>query len=163
MNYIYILPTIADPYGFVKRKACEKFNILSPVIKKSQKGKPYFENSNVYFNITHSRDFLAVAIGKAQVGIDAEFLRKADLRVANRFCESEKEYIFEADSDRRFFEIWTKKEAYLKYNGVGISGGLTSFNVLENPQMFKTFIINEYILTVCSNEEYRIEEENEIQ
>ncbi len=162
MNIIYIITKEINHYDFVKQKLKEKFNIDCSEILKTEKGKPYIENSDIHFNITHSKDFRAVAIGQAQVGIDAEFLRKADLRVAKRFTKPEQEYISETDSDNRFFEIWTKKEAYLKYLGVGLSGGLDSFNVLEKNDMFKTFIINGFIITVCSEEEYRIEDIYEI-
>ncbi len=158
MNIIYILKAQRDPYEFVKQKLNKKVNIF-----KTPHGKPYIENGEIYFNITHAGDFKAVAIGKAEVGIDAETLRKPDLRVARRFTQAEREYILESDSDNRFFEIWTKKEAYLKYKGSGLSGGLNTFNVLEMPQMFKTFVLNDCMLTVCSSEEYRIEEQNEIQ
>ncbi|MDR3361228.1 MAG: 4'-phosphopantetheinyl transferase superfamily protein, partial [Bifidobacteriaceae bacterium] len=41
----------------------------------------------------------------------------------------------EEDASRRFLEIWTKKEAYLKWRGTGLAGGLESFSVLA-PEPF---------------------------
>lgn len=163
MNIIYVTTTKTDVYEFVKQKLKEDFNISDVSFNRNPKGKPYIENGNIYFNITHSKDFTAVAIGKAQVGIDAEYLGTADLRVIKRFTKPEQDYIRKDDSNNRFFEIWTKKEAYLKYKGVGLSGGLNSFNVLEIPQMFKSFVIGKVIVTVCSDEQYSMEDKNEIQ
>lgn len=163
MNIIYVIKTQTDIYEFVKQKLKEKFNITDFRILKTEKGKPYIENENIFFNITHSGNLKAVAIGQSKVGIDAEFLRKPNLKVAKRFTKPEQDYILENDSDNRFFEIWTKKEAYLKYKGVGLSYGLDKFNVLEMPSMFKTFEMDGYIITVCSESEYKLEESNEIQ
>ena len=63
----------------------------------------------------------------------------------------------EADSYNRFFEIWTQKEAYLKFKGTGISGGLNRFNVFEIPEKINTFIIDGYVISVCSEKEFEIE------
>lgn len=158
MNKIYILTAQDDAYEFIKQKLKENFDIENPVILKTEKGKPYIENGRVCFNVSHSANLKVVAIGNSEVGIDVELLRRVDLSVARRFTQEEYNYITQTDSNNRFFEIWTKKEAYLKYKGMGISGGLSSFNVLEMPQMFQTFLKNGYIITVCSDEKYRIED-----
>ena len=79
-------------------------------------GKPHFKNSPLFFSISHSENVVAVAISEREVGVDVEKLRNVRKGVANRFFTgSEAEY---AGSDaERFFEIWTKKEAYAKAKG----------------------------------------------
>ena len=157
MNIIYVTTTKTDVYEFVKQKLKEDFNISDVSFNRNPKGKPYIENGNIYFNITHSKDFTAVAIGKAQVGIDAEYLGTADLRVIKRFTKPEQDYIRRDDSNNRFFEIWTKKEAFLKYKGTGITAGLDSVNVFECFPKIKTFYYEDYIISVCSEKDYEIE------
>ena len=102
----------------------------------------------MFFSISHTDGLTVIALSDCEVGIDVEKVRKADLRVVRRFSKEEADYITEKESDRRFFEIWTKKEAYLKCKGTGISGGLNSVNVLE--LQFKVMDYEEYIISVYS-------------
>ena len=114
MNNIYILKGKCDPYTFVKKLAAEKFN--NTEIVRTEKGKPYFKYiPDLFFSISHSGDITVVAIGDTPLGVDVEKIKKADLRVIKRFLKEEADYITECDSDYRFFEIWTKKEATVKF------------------------------------------------
>ena len=145
MNNIYILKGKCDPYAFVKKLAAEKFN--NTEIVRTEKGKPYFKYiTDLFFSISHSGDITVVAIGDTPLGVDVEKIKKADLRVIKRFLKEEADYITEKDSNHRFFEIWTKKEAYLKCKGTGISGGLNSVNVLDLP--FETTVYEDYMISV---------------
>ena len=67
------------------------------------------------------------------------------------------DYITAADSEKRFFEVWTKKEAFLKYKGTGITAGLDSVNVFDCYPNIKTFYFEDYIISVCSEKDYEIE------
>lgn len=154
MNKIYIFKGECDHYAFIKQKAAEKYN--NTEIIKTEKGKPYFKAiPNLFFNVSHTDNLTVIALGSSEVGIDAERVKKADLRIIKRFLKEEADYITEKESDRRFFEVWTKKEAFLKYKGVGISGGLNTENVLNLP--IKTFDFEDYIISVYSESEYEIE------
>lgn len=108
------------------------------VLKIGENGKPYVENFDVEFNVSHSGDIVVCAVSSRAVGIDVEKIRAINLSIAKRVCsQKELEFIFgrvPTDSDfslcdneeilRRFFALWTKKEAYAKCTGKGISGGL---------------------------------------
>lgn len=94
----------------------------------SDHGKPYIAGSRLHFNISHCGSVIAAAFCTEEIGADIELVRDFNSSVVRRyFTDNEKEYISSAaDShamNRRFFEIWTAKEAFLKYHGVGISGG----------------------------------------
>ena len=157
MNIVYILSNEIDAYGFLESVLKEKFNIKMPEIKKGSHGKPYFPGTDIHFNISHSGDLKILAIAETPVGVDIEKVRKADLRVAKRFCENEYNYITQKDSEHRFFEIWTKKEAYLKYKGTGLNGGLDSFDVFSLPEDITTFRFKEYFISVCGIKEFKTE------
>lgn len=157
MNIVYILSNEIDAYSFLKSVLKEKFNIKMPKIVKGPNGKPYFPGTDIHFNISHSGDYKVLAIADAPVGVDIERFRKADLRVAKRFCENEYNYITQKDSEHRFFEIWTKKEAYLKYKGTGLRGGLDSFDVFSLPEDINTFRFKEYFISVCGIKEFKTE------
>ena len=157
MNIVYILSNEIDAYGFLESVLKEKFNIKMPEIKKGPHGKPYFPGTDIHFNISHSGDYKVLAIAETPVGVDIEKVRKADLRVANRFAQTEKDYVLEKDNNYRFFEIWTKKEAYLKYKGTGLRGGLDSFDVFSLPEDINTFRFKEYFISVCGIKEFKTE------
>lgn len=157
MNILYIIPAETNIYGFLESVLKEKFNIKMPEIKKGLYGKPYLQETDIHFNISHSGDLKILAIAETPVGVDIEKVRKADLRVAKRFCENEYNYITEKDSEHRFFEIWTKKEAYLKYKGTGLRGGLDSFDVFSLSEDITTFRFKEYFISVCGIKEFKTE------
>ena len=113
------------------------------VIKADKSGKLFSKNCDgLLFNISHSENIVTAAVSDKDLGIDIELLRPVNLKLAKKMCnESEILYIFghkpedddyEKNSDpdyiRRFLEIWTLKEAYLKYKGTGITG-FDSFNL----------------------------------
>ncbi len=55
-------------------------------------------------------------------------------------------------SDRRFFEVWTRKEALLKRKGTGLTDGLTSINTLDPETGFiDSFYISNYIISISTS------------
>ena len=101
------------------------------------------------FNISHSGDLVLIAIAKGRaVGVDVEKIR-ADLdsdSIAARFFSANecKELASLAGPERcqAFFTCWTRKEAYLKARGVGLSLPLDRFDVSflpnEEPRLLAT-------------------------
>ena len=93
--------------------------------------KPYAVDLDVEFNISHSGDMVVCAVDDYPVGIDIEQIRPIDLSVAKHVCtEDELTYLFghrptedafvyteDMEILTRFFELWTKKEAYGKCIG----------------------------------------------
>ncbi len=159
MTKVFILSKEADVYSFAKKIAAEKYNIDTCKIQlaKGVHGKPFFENlTDFHFNISHSGELNVIAVSDKAVGIDIEKLRNADLRIAKRFCEDEYNFIKQNAALSVFFEIWTKKEAYLKLLGTGISGGLNSFSVFKIDKPLKTFEIDGYIISACGDSDFEI-------
>lgn len=55
-------------------------------IKTNVYGKPYIAGyEQWYFSITHTAGMIVIAVSDKPVGIDAEKIRNADLRIANAF------------------------------------------------------------------------------
>lgn len=118
-------------------------------------GKPYAADNSRYFSVSHSGDLVAVAVDTAEVGMDAEELPDDNrLRIADRFYHAnERGYVHAAeDQPRAFCRVWTRKEAYLKYTGEGISADLTAFDTMSEPLSgrIRTFDLGGYCLSVCS-------------
>ncbi|MDF7808542.1 4'-phosphopantetheinyl transferase superfamily protein [Pontiellaceae bacterium B12219] len=88
----------------------------------------------ISFNISHSGDWVVLAFGRGrQVGVDIEQLNRATdvLAIAERyFAEEEIEVIRRADDPHAaFFNLWARKEAYIKACGSVLFRELTSFAV----------------------------------
>ena len=87
-------------------------------------GKPYINNKRLFFNISHSYDYVITIISDKEIGIDIEKIRKTNLNTIDIFAtQKEKEYILSSENDiyKRLFQIYTLKEAYFKMLGKDLS------------------------------------------
>ncbi|PYQ56058.1 MAG: 4'-phosphopantetheinyl transferase [Acidobacteria bacterium] len=98
-------------------------------------GKPRLAGGRCQFNLSHSHDVMLVAVAAACVGVDVERIRPlADPeRVAERFFSDAERSALASVSPRRrpeaFFRCWTRKEAFVKATGRGLSVPLRAFDV----------------------------------
>jgi len=136
----------------VRQAISEEFNIDKNDIRfrVNKGGKPYTESVKAEFSISHSKDIAVCAISDRPVGIDIEYMRNVNIDVAKKyFTENEQKYVFEKPklSNQRFFEIWTKKEAYVKLYGKGIPY-FKEFSVIGNENI-ETYIRGNYVVSVA--------------
>ena len=70
-------------------------------------------------------------IADSDIGVDIEKIdccKRYELIVKKFFSKNEKEYVRQkANTNESFFEVWTKKEAYVKYLGMGIDKNAVSY------------------------------------
>lgn len=115
-----------------------------------KENKPFADNC--FVSISHSGDMVAICKSDNPVGIDIEFIdRERDYKkIAKRFYQG-KELDYVGDfSLERFYEIWTKKEAYAKIDGNGIIEIHKGFDVLSvDGYTFETEILGDYALSIC--------------
>lgn len=98
----------------------------------------FVNNPQIHYNISHTGHYVACAIADRPVGIDIESINPVDLKIAERFfAPDETEYIMDSAQTQRFFEIWTKKESRIKWEGKGLSKPLTSFSVFDLAELEK--------------------------
>lgn len=87
-------------------------------------GKPHLYDGK-HISITHSHNFSAIIISDETVGIDIELQRDKIIRIADKFADSEFEFLERektADYIRKLTVIWGAKEAIFKIrNEKGIS------------------------------------------
>ena len=120
---------------------------------KNPDGKPYIaEYPELFYNLSHSKDYVALVMDEHPVGVDVEGLRVGFLQ--------------ESWSDETFTRLWTRKESYLKATGYGMRMPLSGFSTLQekvqvNEQMTAemledasyylagTVLDGEYWLSVC--------------
>jgi len=96
-------------------------------------GKPFLLNRmNIHYNISHAGHYIACVISDEPVGIDIECIKDIDMKIAERFfAPDETAYIVAGDKTLRFYEVWTKKESHIKWEGKGLYVPLPSFSVLK--------------------------------
>jgi 4'-phosphopantetheinyl transferase len=107
---------------------------------------PQQNTRNLRFNVSHSEDIALCAIAwQHDIGVDVEHVKPLpDLwEVAQRFFASEEQAALAAlPSEKQlegFYKIWTRKEAYLKAIGKGLSEPLDQFVVtLEDSLRMKS-------------------------
>ncbi|MDA1353640.1 MAG: 4'-phosphopantetheinyl transferase superfamily protein [bacterium] len=89
-------------------------------------GKPFIVgHPDFHYNVSHSGKFVVCAYGDSPVGVDIQEKRPQDMRVAKRyFSIDEFKQLEKIDDDTdqrdRFYELWTKKEAYAKLQGISV-------------------------------------------
>jgi 4'-phosphopantetheinyl transferase len=106
-------------------------------------GKPFISNIEkgqaINFNLSHSKNLIILAVAQHEkLGIDVEYLmRKGGLiELANAFFSpkevSQLDLLDDEIKMRRFFDLWTLKEAYVKACGMGLSISLSDFSYIFN-------------------------------
>jgi len=103
-------------------------------------GKPSVMEHKIEFNLSHSGDFALIAVTReSKVGVDVERLR-SDMElesIARRFFSpnefAELMALPPNQQELAFFNCWTRKEAYIKAQGLGLSLSLNSFDVALIP------------------------------
>jgi 4'-phosphopantetheinyl transferase len=113
------------------------------IIAADKNRKPFISSppSDIYFNVSHSGDWVLIAFTGAELGIDIEkkdpdFDYKSFLR--EHYSESEQKYIAEAaDPVAAFYFLWTRKEALIKAWGTGLRENLNEVDVLDSDDLFE--------------------------
>jgi len=101
-------------------------------------GKPYLlERTDIHYNLSHSGDYVALAMSDMAVGIDIEKLRIGKNPLAKRFfAEEEYQYLEQAWSDDAFTRMWTRKESVIKACGIGMRMPLDGFSTVDEVVRF---------------------------
>jgi 4'-phosphopantetheinyl transferase len=102
----------------------------------TEAGKPFLaERADVHFNISHCEDRGVLAVAGRPVGVDLERVREvadAEAIAVKMFGDAEVEALraySAAERSEAFLRCWTRKEAFVKGKGVGLSTPLRSFEV----------------------------------
>ena len=121
-------------------------------------GKPRAQNG-VCFNLSHSGDWVLLAVSDREVGCDIEAVRQTDALRMGRVVYTDQEMALLRRSPDRlqtFFSLWTKKEALLKCMGSGFSRPAKTVDVCDScfcedghVYRIQTKSFADYVLSVC--------------
>lgn len=104
-------------------------------------GKPSLRgSSDLHFNVSHTEGMALMAfVRRREVGVDIEKVRaQSDVaKLAERFFSSHERQALRnlsgGELHAAFFRCWTRKEAYIKAKGEGLSLPLHQFDVAIDP------------------------------
>jgi 4'-phosphopantetheinyl transferase len=107
-------------------------------------GKPDWAGEGLHFNTSHSGDYVVLAFTRVgPVGVDIEQVRtdmaRRDEIAQRHFAPGERAQLValpEGQRTRAFFDLWTRKEAFVKARGDGLFSGLDQFETwLAEPRV----------------------------
>lgn len=97
-------------------------------IEQDENGKPFLkkpEGTGLMFNLSHAGDWLVCALGDGCVGVDVEQVREADTVLAKAVMTPKEltdwRNMEESLRAPAFCRLWTLKESYSKFLGIGLS------------------------------------------
>lgn len=133
----------ANVHGLLRLILAEYTEVAPKAIQfqTNEFGKPFLApETSVEFNLSHSGDLALVALttGRA-IGVDLEQYRERleTEKISKRYFSSAEfsQLMNLPDSQREeaFYACWTRKEAYIKARGEGLSLGLDRFDVAFIP------------------------------
>ena len=136
------------------RRALSDWHPIAPrdwTFVRGQGGKPELSPTlaratGLTFNLAHTDGFVACAIAHgAEIGVDVEAVdrdRDVDALARRYFSGTERAHLGACAREivgRRFIEIWTLKEAFVKATGAGITRALDTFSFEVGEDMSVTF------------------------
>ena len=71
-------------------------------------------------------------------------------KIANRFFHFDEIDALDADTVSAFYNIWTAKEAYVKYTGDGIDGDFSAFCIFDLDEYLYQTELCSMSLSVCT-------------
>lgn len=142
--------------------ALKQIGIENFEIEIGKNNKPQLKNGGTFFNISHCKLGIAVAVGQSEIGIDIQDITPYEKNVAKRVCTAEEiNQLESSDSpDRAFTRLWTLKESAVKCNADGIKS-LSKFSFanegnsfIKYGKSFKTFERENLFISVCGSEDF---------
>ncbi len=110
------------------------------VLTEEAHGRPCLHHGALDFNLSHSGDWLILAVGTTRLGVDLEQTRRLGdpLALARRYCHphelAQLQALPAAAQAPAFLRLWSLKEALLKAHGGGLQAGLARFALdLQRP------------------------------
>lgn len=118
------------------------FGIQVSPICKTKLGKPYFKDQNIFFNYSHSNNFIVCAISNYNIGVDIEETNRVISEAMVKICNF--------NQDNKLEEL-VKREAFCKLTGDGIAMFFDKNNFRNINNNSITINAKEYICSICTD------------
>ena len=107
---------------------------LSEILSKNEYGKPYLSaHPDIFFNISHTDNFVVCGFAKKEIGVDAEIIGAYPAAVFRKVFTADEAALIENAPDETkqqemFARLWTLKESRIKEAGMGFSMSPVDFS-----------------------------------
>ena len=120
-------------------------NKREELLKKATDDKP------LMYSISHTDGVWGCLVSETNVGFDIQIKRDADIiKIAKRFfLEQEARYVKEHGADG-FYDIWTRKEACVKYFRTGLARDIKSFSTVKDGKLAERIELRDSLCYVNS-------------
>ena len=144
------------------RELPNKADTSELIFERNEMGKPYFKNSEIKFNMSHSKGYIACAVSVGEeLGVDieaSEISPERAKKLAARYL-SKKEQDLVLKNAECFARIWTKKEAKAKFLGKSVGNILNNNKNLQNYEdtdeiVYHSFSIHNIPITLCTERNF---------
>lgn len=136
-----LLDKVAREYFKINNLAYERLTL-----SKLSNGKPYLVNSNLHVSLSHSGEYLAIALSPTPVGVDIQKKEEVDYqKIGER-------YGFNAKDINEFYKKFTLAESEAKREGNGLAYALKKVDLIDG----KTIELDDYVLSVVPSDEIMI-------
>lgn len=128
-----------------------KINIKNFKWEETKNGKPFLSDCPLKFSLSHSGNYVAVALSKNEVGIDVQEMKEVDPKITNLVFNEDDHRFYNDSNDKlhAFYKIWTCKEALIKMSDDGLAKPLKQVNI-DSKLVKNLDIIQNYEIAVAS-------------
>lgn len=138
-----------------------------PEILRDDMGKPYFKEYPLYFNVSHSGEYLAIAISEFPVGIDIQEPKNIKDGLFCKVVQPQEQPLIGEERKKDFLRLWALKESFVKAEGKGLRISLKNYYFeKKNEKYFVNYggqkqawtfnieetLIENYVISVCGLE-----------
>ncbi len=113
-------------------------------------GKPFLADGKFSFSVSHSGKYYILAACENNIGIDIQLYNtpRDYMKIASRWFNDRENALLKAMPDynreEMFYEIWSRKEAYAKFTGKGISA-LKDIPTVKNGELCDKFPSGQFL------------------
>ena len=91
-----------------------------PELLKDEMGKPYFADGEIHFNVSHSEEYLAIAVSKYPIGVDIQGPKNIREGMYKKVVQPAEAELIGQEREQDFLRLWTLKESFVKAEGRGL-------------------------------------------
>lgn len=148
LSYSLLLHTVHTEYGATETR-----------LEYGPDGKPYLADmSGVHFNLSHCNQGIALILSSEPVGVDIEAFESYDEKLIDMTMSGEESALIRSseDSDIAFIQLWTRKEALVKYTGKGLEDDVRDILEQHKEAHIRTFVDRSMgcAISVCAKSEF---------
>lgn len=113
-------------------------------------GKPYLQQKDFHFSLSHSGDYSICAFSHGRIGADLQRIKeKIPLRTRKILSPAEKAYLEklpDTELIQAFYRLWAMKESLIKWDGRGLRLPLEKLSFVADDVLLDTILFEDKVL-----------------